>query len=285
MLGASPILLIGETHGREAHQNWQADLLLQLAIEGRYPAVVMEHLRPEMAAVLDEFRALNPERAAGLAVALEWWDTGWPAWSFYEPVFDRIWQLKLEVRAGDFDLAVMEDLAEQLAATPNTNDQSQTLINLPLWNEPRLLESVLSPEAVATSWRETIERSHCGFLEPERAPLLVARQMIRDENMGQAVADTALQSPDGVVLFAGSAHTRLSRGVAYHLLELGFASDDILSVGLIEHETDDPWPPTDPTLLDYDLIVRTPHSGKRGACERLQDLGLVPAADQPTSSR
>lgn len=96
-------ILIGERHGFAPHQDRVALILEELALRGRFPTLALEMLEPAQMPALDTYRQENPEYVGGLGAALNWSESGWPSWHFYEPIFRAAFRAKLEIVAADRD--------------------------------------------------------------------------------------------------------------------------------------------------------------------------------------
>ncbi len=197
-------ILIGERHGRRAHQEREAFLLAALAERKRYPGVAFEMLSHTQVPVVEAYRRQSPEYAAGLGVALKWHKTNWPDWSFYAPIFDIAFSAKLPIAGADLDKKDRDNLA------------SGTLRPLPE-NDPRL-----------ASWSESLKKAHCNQIDDARLADLTRLQVVRDETMARTLEEISTKE-NGAVLIAGSAHVRKDRSVPTYL-----SSRYVKSVALLE---------------------------------------------------
>lgn len=175
-LEQADIILIGERHGFAPHQDREAFILQALAERGRYPTLALEMLEPAQEPVIEAYRKENPEYARGLGIALDWSNTGWPAWSFYEPVFQAAFTARLDIRAAD--LPRDEQRRIEREGTPDRPDDM----------------------SIIESWQDSMMKAHCGLIDEDRAFRLALKQWKRDQNM----ADVA--SRRDVVLIAGRTH-------------------------------------------------------------------------------
>ena len=175
-------IVIGETHGREAHQNREAFLIGALAEAGRHPALVLEMLSRDQSAIVETYRAVQPEYAMELAVVLDWANSNWPAWSFYYPVFNMGFATKAPILGGDLP-----------DGDPGTVTQNQEVASLPYY-------------------RDSMISAHCGLIDEARALDLARTQMARDQSMAW-VLEQAASLADGAVLIAGASHIQHSTGV------------------------------------------------------------------------
>lgn len=274
------IILLGERHGRAAFQDRERQILEALALGGVYPALVFEMLQPSQMPTLEQHRADHPEAASGLGAALEWWDTGWPAWSFYQPIFELAYLARLPIVAGDLNDA------DQLAAKEFERRGPEGLDLYPFGSETR-------GSRIHGSWLDSLERAHCGLVERSELEDRASLQVARDQALAIAVARAAQGlGPDQnlprtagaikqpVVLIAGSAHTRLDRGVGAYLADY-MPEAKIVTIVMRERtwETqgvgEDEVPGVLGQTYDYQWSVVVDEV-KPGQCQKLRDAGLIP---------
>lgn len=173
-----PYVIVGERHGFAPHQQRHVFLIQALADRGRYPSLVLEMLNPDQAPALHAFRRISPEYAVPLGQHLRWWESGWPAWSYYAALFEAAFAAKLDIVAGEAS------------------------------NEQRSQDH---PEPVAKGWIAALDRAHCGKRPPAELVDLANRQVARDKAMAEAMRMHA--GPDGALLIAGSTHADHTHGV------------------------------------------------------------------------
>ena len=200
----APIILVGERHGFAPHQNREAFLLQALADRGRYPTLALEMLEPAQEPIIEEYRARNPEYARGLGIALDWANTGWPDWSFYEPVFDAAFAGKLDIVGADLSRSEQREL-----------DQST-------------FDGPLGSAEVHASWKASLMEVYCGLIDEAQADLLANKQIRRDEVMANRVSSNSTDG--GAILICGREHTRPERSVPFYL------TDTYLGVDFVPRE-------------------------------------------------
>lgn len=152
-------ILIGERHGFAPHQDRVALILEELALRGRFPTLALEMLEPAQMPALEAYRADNPEYVGGLGAALNWSETGWPAWSFYEPIFRAAFRAKLGIVAAE---AEPESDFVHL-----TSDSSGIPFN----------------DAAENHWREVLLRQHCGRQDEGQIAARIDQEIRRDRSM------------------------------------------------------------------------------------------------------
>jgi uncharacterized iron-regulated protein len=244
-LAKAHFVLIGETHGRSAHQDREAFLLAALADQGRYLPVSFEMLTPARAAVVASYRATNPEYAMALGSDLEWDKSNWPSWSFYAPVFQVALTAKLPVFGAELD-----------DSTPKPDGQTP-------------------PPEVVASWHQSLDVAHCGLADPARLQELTDLQWHRDQAMAKSLVDAdAATGSAGAVLVAGSAHVRKDRGVARYLPPAASTAVALIEVG---EATDAKTylPKAIATGAVFDYIWFTPSTTTESTCDRLRKKGLL----------
>lgn len=254
-LAAARFVLLGEKHDNPDHHRLQAWLIEALAARGRRPGVVLEMLDDGQRDALAAQRRARPGDVDGLATALRWERSGWPAWPLYRPIFAAALAADLPLRPGSFERAALRRLA---AAAPDAEARAQrTALGL---------DAPLAP-ALRDALAAEIESSHCGHAPPERLPAMIETQRLRDARLAQVLA----QAPgDGALLIAGTGHTRGDRGVPLHLphfaLQASIASLAFAEVSEERREppsTARPWPELGP----HDLVWLTPRVDALDPCQ------------------
>jgi uncharacterized iron-regulated protein len=187
----APIILIGERHGFAPHQDRAAFILQALADRGRYPALALEMLEPAQEPVIEKYRRRNPEYARGLGIELDWANTGWPDWRYYEPIFDAAFAAKLNIAGADMP-AKEQRLIEQNGLTTRPENLS-----------------------ILESWKTSMISAHCGLIDEKRASILALKQWKRDLAMAKAISKP--EYVDGSVLLCGREHTRSDRSVPLYI--------------------------------------------------------------------
>lgn len=178
------IVALGERHGVEAHPKAAACLLRHLG-EMAQTSLVVEHLRQDQQAALATFREKYPETASGLGPHLRWWESGWPSWKVYAPLFDMAWSQKIVVLGGD--AARGEPVPDEAGFQKRFGSKGTE------W---------------ARQWGSAMAEAQCGLASAEATQEQGRQQVVRDHAMAEAV--TSVTTP--VVLFyAGRAHVRKDR--------------------------------------------------------------------------
>ncbi len=239
-----PYILVGERHGRHAHQGREAFLIGALAEAGRYPTVAFEMLSHEQAETVASYRQASPEYALGLGLALNWADSNWPSWNYYQPVFDAAFTTKAAIIGAD-----LTEAEQQVILTEDESTQS---------------------ESVRLEYYQThMTKAHCGLIEDTRARDLARLQIARDQKMVEQLQ--ANKHPKhGVLLIVGASHVRKNTGIPTHLPQ-----EDVAVIALVE---------TDATLSEfltpfqdiaagnltnYDYIWFTPRVAETSFCDRI----------------
>ena len=78
-------VLIGEVHDNVDHHLLQAWLIEQIAARAK-PAIVMEMISSEQSQILKDYLSNPNAEPAGIGLALDWANSGWPDWSYYQPI-------------------------------------------------------------------------------------------------------------------------------------------------------------------------------------------------------
>lgn len=180
---APDVLLLGEQHDAEAHQQWQQATVAHWAARRQLAAVVLEmadagHSTQGLAADASE---------AQVQQALAWNDKGWP-WRHYGPAVMTAVKAGVPVLGGNLPRAQMRDVMQQ-----NRWDS-----HLP-----------------AAAWQrqlDAIADGHCGLLPASQLAPMARIQLAKDESMANT-ATAQLQPGKTVLLIAGRGHVLRSIGI------------------------------------------------------------------------
>ena len=233
-------VFIGERHGRAAHQNRSAFIIGALAERGSTPNIVFEMLTHEQTEIVAQYRRRAPEYALALATDLDWSNSGWPAWSYYYPIFNMAFTTKADIWGGDLTEA------EQDAAMD---------INRPV-------------DAKLLYYAEQMRDAHCGLIDETRVAQLSRLQVARDVSMANALE---MAGPsNGAILIAGSSHIRKNIGVPSLLT--GTKSIVLLreTNGYVSEFLERSELAVSQPLNSYDYIWFTPKIDESSLCDRLQ---------------
>lgn len=187
-LGNRPVLLLGEQHDADAHQQLQREVLQ--ALPG-VTALVLE-MAPRGAST-----APLPTTAteAEAQAALQWNEEGWP-WARYGPLVMQAVRTGVPVLGGNLPASQMRSAMAQAS-----------------------LDALL-PAAAMEQHRTNIREGHCNLLPEAHIPGMVRVQVARDVALAQTVQE-AIQPGRRVVLVGGNEHMRPDVGVPQHLAQLG----------------------------------------------------------------
>jgi uncharacterized iron-regulated protein len=251
-------VLLGERHDNPDHHRVQAALLRAMLAAGRRPAVAFEMFTADDAPVLARQLAAAPRDAAGLARAVDWKRSGWPDWSYYEPIAQAALDRDLPIVAANLAPATVRAIARGNPDALTADFKERYALDRPL------------PDGGQAALTAEIRDAHCGALPADRVGSMVLAQRARDAML----ADKLLASrPDGAVLIAGEGHTRLDRGVPAYL-RAREPSATIASVAPMEVRDD--WTrPLDYAAslggtLPYDWLWFTPRMSDDDPCERFR---------------
>lgn len=185
-------ILLGERHGRQAHQGREAFIIGALAEAGRYPTIAFEMMDHTQTAVIAEYRRNSPEYALGLGLTLNWAQSNWPSWSYYQPVFDAAFTTKAVIIGADM-----------------TEAEQKTLELGPISEE-------LRKKAGFDYYKAQMTKAHCGLIDDAKAENLSRLQLARDAQMAKAMVSQT-DPNHGSLLIVGSSHIRKSGGIPVHL--------------------------------------------------------------------
>lgn len=181
------VILIGEQHDADAHQQLQRAVVLALAGEGRLGALALE-----MAEEGRSTRGLPPQASEQqVRDALRWTQTGWP-WERYGPVVMAAVRHGVPVHGANLPRDAMR------AAMANT-----------------ALDAHLAP-ALLERQRDSIRTGHCNLLPEGQIAPMTRIQLARDAAMARTLQ--AIHQPGTTtVLVAGGGHVRRDIGIPTHL--------------------------------------------------------------------
>lgn len=227
--GNADIVILGETHDNAEHHRTQAALIRELAPT----AVVFEMLDPQQADIANRISS----RRAELRDALQWTDSGWPAWALYEPVFEATDETPIYGMALPGD-RVRRAVSEGAAAVFGADAVTYGLVE-PL---PAMEQATREAQQLA---------AHCDMLPPEMLPGMVEAQRLRDAAFARTALQALAERGAPVVVIAGTGHARRDWGIPAAITR---ARPDVVvtSLGQLEGDQDtsppfDTWLVTEPT--------------------------------------
>ena len=240
VLAQSRTIILGETHGDAEHQNREAFLINRLADRGQYPSIALEMVPKAKTSMIQAYRQQSPEEASLLGEALDWVNSGWPDYSFYEPVINAAFRAKDDIVG--LDMGETEKLTARNAPVPAN-----------------------TPAGLIASWRETMAAAHCNLISPEDLEAVTRMQVARDRSMTVLIAEN-----DPVLAIVGAEHARKDRGSPALLAANGRSS---ITLALMSYttQTADEFQKN----KHFDYIWFTPGGQKAGTCERLRSKGLI----------
>jgi len=201
-LAAARFVLVGEVHDNPDHHRLQGWIISRLAENGASPTVVMEMIARDQAQTLREYLAEADASAQGLGPALNWSESGWPAWRFYQPIAEAAFDAGLTIEAGN----PPSDLTRETAQNGFDSLAAARKAELTL-DEP------LSP-ALAESLSDELYEGHCQMVAREKLAPMAKIQRLRDAFMADGML---APGSDKAVLIAGNGHVRADRGVPWYL--------------------------------------------------------------------
>ena len=253
-LVAARFVLLGEKHDHPDHHRLQARLLRALVDAGRRPAVAFEMFTPDQAPAIARHLAASPRDAAGLGDTVGWKDSGWPAWSMYQPIVQVALDAGLPIVAANISTATARALMTGAEAPPALATRFG-------------LDRALATEVQAAMAAE-MRYAHCGHADSQTVASMITVQRVRDAAMAAALMDAGA---DGAVLIAGSGHVRIDHGVPAYLGAASPASTTA-SVGFIEVQPDTTSPGDyaerfGAARLPFDYVWLTPRLDDIDPCE------------------
>lgn len=237
-LRAADFVYVGERHGVVEHPLAAACLFTQHL--QRPKALVVEQMRASQQQAINQYRVQHSEDISGLGPHLKWWQSGWPAWSTYEPLLSVTWLSRSPLIAGD-----RESSASPFASAHLKERYGPTF------------------KQVKAHWSKSMLKAHCGLIKHERAQELAVIQMSRDIAMADAIG-SAKAGDIQVWYYAGRAHVRKDHSVP--LLMTRLSARNGLSIALYEETA-----PTAPKGA-YDITWHIGQVHTISTCDRLSAL-------------
>lgn len=182
--------LLGELHDQPDHQRQAAQLVGELAAQGRLQALVLE-----MAERGRHTQGLPRDASdAQVREALAWQEPGWP-WAVYGPVVMAAVRAGVPVYGGNLPRA-------ELRAAMGQAD----------WDEA-------VPAAARQRLMDAVRDGHCGLVPQAQLPAMARMQIARDDALAATIAASArgAASEAVVLLLAGAVHASRATGVPLHL--------------------------------------------------------------------
>jgi len=203
------IVILGEIHDNPEHHKIQADIIEKLS-----PAAVVFEMVPQ-----DKTDMANTAIRDGrsLRQALEWDESGWPAWEIYAPVFEAAKSAKI-IGAGvprPIISAAMERGAANVSGLPNSYGLERDL-----------------PQAEYAELTRAFIDSHCDMIPESVASKMIEAQRLRDAVFADVTIAAARR--DGLtVLITGNGHARRDRGVPKYIARVA-PELNVSVVGIVE---------------------------------------------------
>lgn len=250
------VLVVGEIHDNAEHHRNQATALA--ALQPR--AVIYEMLSPEQAARITPALLDDPQ---ALEQALDWQNSGWPAFALYYPVFAASKGARIIGAArprAEVRRAMTEPLAEIFGP------------QAALYG----LDHPYPPAEQAALEAET-QASHCNALPAEMLPGMVAAQRLRDADFAAATLRARQETGGPVALITGSGHARTDRAVPL-LIARAAPELRLLTIGQVEGDPVPESPPVpaqtehtppvapQPAPPPFDLWITSPAPARDDPC-------------------
>lgn len=251
-------VLLGERHDNPEHHRLQARLVREL--QRRWPApapVAFEMMTTDQQHIVTEHVQAAADGAAGLGAALDWDESGWPAWAFYEPIAEAATDAGAEIVAANLP---RQDVRSVFAAGTAALDPA--LLRRTGLGEPL-------PPPLAADLRTELEEAHCGHTSADAVEGMFRVQRARDARMADRLA--RLSGTGHGILIAGAGHARNDRGVPWYLEHLR-PDAEIASVAFVEADDAD----VPPGGLPFDYLWFTEAPEREDPCAGLEERLKTP---------
>jgi uncharacterized iron-regulated protein len=258
-LASSRHVLLGELHDNADHHLVQARLVAALAARGRAPVLAFEMLDGSQDARLEEaLAAPGGPTPDGIAAAVGWEKSGWPAFALYRPILEAGLAGGMPVRAANLPSPLVRRVVrEGKDALPP--DARALLDAAPPLGEKDLKEL-----------KAEMDESHCMEMPAAMLAPMVLAQRARDAHMAARVAAAGKR---GSILVTGNQHAREDRGVPAYLPPAERAA--VASVAIAEvvkgWKTPERYAESYGDPLPFDYLVFTPGFAREDPCEKLRE--------------
>jgi uncharacterized iron-regulated protein len=179
----APVVLLGEQHDADEHQELARLSVVRLAQAPGLSALVLEMADDGTNTTGLPFNATE----AQVRDRLRWNDAGWP-WQRYGPVVMQAVQLGVPVVGANLPRSAMVEVMR--------DEQWDARV----------------PSGVLADHRARMVDSHCGLLPASQVPGMARIQIARDARMAQT-AERWLRPGKAVLLLAGAEHVKRDRGI------------------------------------------------------------------------
>ena len=238
------LLLLGEQHDADAHQQWQAHSVQWLAARGQLAALVLE-----MAEAGHSTQGLPAQAdAAAVRQALAWNDSAWP-WAHYGPAVLAAVRAGVPVYGGNLPRAQMK-AAQQDSAL-------DTHLGAPAWQRQQ----------------DAVREGHCDLLPPAQILPMARIQLARDRSLAQT-AQALLQPGRTVLVIAGLQHVQRHLGIPTWWGQKYESKVAIAQAGQAQAAI----------KTEADWIVLTPALAPRDHCAELRQSWGAPPRTTPSAT-
>lgn len=258
-LAQARFVLIGEIHDNPDHHRLQGWIIARLAAAGASPAVVMEMISRDKAETLADYLDQPEATAEGLGPALNWGESGWPDWQYYQPIAEAAFEAGLPIRAGNPPTDLTRQTAQQGFEALGEARTAELALDQPL------------APALAEALTEELYAGHCEMLAREKLAPMAKVQRLRDAFMADAMLTA---EGEKAVLISGNGHARADRGVPWYLRRRA-PDSEVAVVALVELDGEGTAPrdyvetgPEGAPIADFFWL--TPRAERADPCEQMR---------------
>jgi uncharacterized iron-regulated protein len=176
--------------------------------------------------------AAHPTDAIGLAQAVNWERSGWPAWAMYQPIAEAALHVELPIVATNLSQTTVRALGQSGKTALDAALAARLGLDRPLAAD------------VQMAMAEEIRDAHCGYASEPRVEAMIIVQRARDAQMAESLATAGQQH--GAVLIAGAGHVRRDYGVPLYLARKA-PDASVTSLAFLEVSQDK----LDPSATEY----------------------------------
>lgn len=261
-LATAHFAVLGETHDNPDHHRLQAEWLQVVVDAARRPALAFEMLDLGQQSAVDTFLRAHPASVAGLGAAVDWKKTGWPPWSYYQPIAQVALDHDLPIVAANLPTDEVKAVALKGFGALGAQTVAKLGLDQPL---PQFWSEVM---------REELYKGHCELVPKPALSGMIDAQRARNAIMASRMAGAA--GSDGAVLIAGAGHARTDFGVPM-VLRQDSPGASVLSVAMVEVQAGLDAPSDyahgySVDKLPFDYVVFTPRAEREDPCVTLRAM-------------
>lgn len=244
---SADVILVGEQHDNPHHHALQREVLDLLGQKSQLGDIIFEQVNWDQQTIVDN---LNNRTLGTLSKDLAWEKSGWPAFTYYEPLFTAAVRFRAKVIAGNIAPQKSKAIYQDGYTAIFTSDEQKQLG----------LDQELDPASREAMEKEIFD-GHCQMVPQDHVKAMVPVQRTRDAAM--ALAWKRLHKQGKSVFIVGAGHARKDFGIPWYLEKLS-PGVKIYSIGMNETAAE-------AKAELYDQLITTTPAEREDPCKGLQE--------------